>query len=203
MSSAHPSPVGDPVRVRDFERRDREQLTALVNAHIAAVVPGGSVSVQGLLSTLEDEPGEYIVNPWIVRRATLVAEQRNRVVAAAHLVAYGDQDPVSVSLRRSGEIRFLVYWPPSPLFADTETAARDLMVAVAARFTAWGITSVTADGTLPAPGVYGVPEQWPHVRRLYREHGFSVPTRSEVVLLALVRDIDRPAGRSPRSAVWG
>ena len=30
------------LEVRPFRRGDREQLTALVNAHIAAVVPGGA-----------------------------------------------------------------------------------------------------------------------------------------------------------------
>jgi hypothetical protein len=46
----------ESVVVRRFERGDREQVTALANAHIAAVVP--NVSVQGLLSQLEREPGE-------------------------------------------------------------------------------------------------------------------------------------------------
>ena len=44
--------------IRPFVRGDREQVTALVNAHIAAVVPGVSVSVQALMSGLEREPGE-------------------------------------------------------------------------------------------------------------------------------------------------
>lgn len=35
---------------------DREPVTTLVNAHIAAVVRGVSVSVQGLMSQLEREP---------------------------------------------------------------------------------------------------------------------------------------------------
>jgi hypothetical protein len=36
--------------VRPFNRADRDQLTELVNAHIAAVVPGWGVSVSALLS---------------------------------------------------------------------------------------------------------------------------------------------------------
>ena len=31
------------IEVRPFRREDPEQLTALVNAHVGAVVPGGSV----------------------------------------------------------------------------------------------------------------------------------------------------------------
>jgi hypothetical protein len=66
----------ESVVVRRFERGDREQVTALANAHIAAVVPNVSVSVQGLLSQLEREPGEFIVDPWVTERVALVAEQR-------------------------------------------------------------------------------------------------------------------------------
>ena len=51
------------VQVRPFRRADREQLTALVNAHIQAVVPGVSVSVNTVMSQLERDPGEFIVDP--------------------------------------------------------------------------------------------------------------------------------------------
>src|SRR5512132_1002957 len=61
------------IEVRPFKRPDREQLTALVNAHIEAVLPGVSVSVNAVLSQLEREPEEAIVDPWAVERTTLVA----------------------------------------------------------------------------------------------------------------------------------
>ena len=73
------------VQVRPFRRADRDQLTQLVNAHAEAVVPGMSVSVNTVLSSLERQPGEFIVDPWVSERVTLVAEQRNRVAAAAHV----------------------------------------------------------------------------------------------------------------------
>ena len=38
------------IQVRPFRRADREQLTALVNAHIQAVVPGAAVSVNTVLT---------------------------------------------------------------------------------------------------------------------------------------------------------
>ena len=44
------------IEVRPFLRSDREQLTALVNAHIAAVIPGIAVSVNTVMSQLEREP---------------------------------------------------------------------------------------------------------------------------------------------------
>jgi hypothetical protein len=39
-----------------------------------------------------------------------------------------------------------------------------------------------------APGVYGVPEQWPHVRAIYERAGFRADDRTEVVFLAAVGD---------------
>ena len=76
------------IAVRPFRRSDRDQLTQLVNAHAEAVVPGLSVSVNTVLASLERQPGEFIVDPWVAERVTLVAEQQNRVAAAAHLLRY-------------------------------------------------------------------------------------------------------------------
>jgi hypothetical protein len=42
-----------PIEVRPFHRRDREQLAALVNGHIGALLPGVSVSVNAVMSQLE------------------------------------------------------------------------------------------------------------------------------------------------------
>ena len=80
------------VRVRPFRRGDRDQLTRLVNAHAEAVVPGMSVSVNTVLGSLERQPGEFIVDPWVSERVTLVVEQRNRIAAAAHLLRYYPDD---------------------------------------------------------------------------------------------------------------
>lgn len=67
--------------VRPFHRDDRDQLTELVNAHVAAVVPGVSVSVNTVLSGMTRQPDEFITDPWVAERITLVAEQRRYVVA--------------------------------------------------------------------------------------------------------------------------
>lgn len=47
-----------------------------------------SVSVNAVMSQLERDPGEFKVDPWVIERATLVADQRERIVAAAHLLRY-------------------------------------------------------------------------------------------------------------------
>jgi hypothetical protein len=72
------------IEVRPFRRGDCEQLSHLVNVHAAAVIPRMSASVNTVLSQLEREPGEPIVDAWVIERATLVTAQRHRVVAAAH-----------------------------------------------------------------------------------------------------------------------
>ena len=42
-------------------------------------------------------------------------------------------------------------------------------------------------------GVYGVPEQWPHIRALYERAGFAYTGHTEIVYLARVDDLPRPA----------
>jgi len=181
------------VQVRPFRRADREQLTALVNAHIQAVVPGVTVSVNTVLSQLERDPGEFIVDPWVAERATLVAEQRGRVVAAAHLLRYGAGEDVGPAYRDSAEINWLLFWPRATHWPDSAEAAAALMDASLERLRAWGGDHWHADGALPAPGLYGVPEQWPHVPALYERAGFVHDGHVEIVLLARVDELPGPA----------
>jgi GNAT superfamily N-acetyltransferase len=175
--------------VRPFQRRDREQLTALVNAHIGAVLPGVAVSVNAVMSRLEREPDETIVDPWAVERATLVAIVRDAVVAGAHVVRYAAGPAVSDSYRDAAEIRWLVSSPGEDHAADALTAR---CVAV---MEGWGVTRMYADGSLGAPGVYGVPEVWPHVAAALERAGFAPGGRVESVLVADVADL--PRGGAP------
>jgi GNAT superfamily N-acetyltransferase len=181
------------VQVRPFRRADREQLTALVNAHIQAVVPGVSVSVNTVMSQLERDPGEFIVDPWVAERHTLVAEQRGRVAAAAHLLRYGAGEEVGESYRDTAEINWLLYWRDATYWPDATAAADALMDACLERLRGFGVRHWHVDGALPAPGVYGVPEQWPHVRRLYEQAGFVHDGHTEIVLLATVDELPRPS----------
>ena len=188
------------VQVRPFRRADREQLTALVNAHIQAVVPGLAVSVNTVMSQLERDPGEFIVDPWVAERATLVAEQRRRVVAAAHLLRYGAGKEVGKAYRGSAEISWLLFWPEASYWPDSAEAAGAVMDACLDQLRSWKVDHWHADGALPAPGVYGLPEQWPHIRALYERAGFVHQERTgsehdgqtEIVLLARVDELPRP-----------
>ena len=177
------------VEVRPFRRDDRDQLTELVNAHLGAVLPGVSVSVNTVLRQLEREPGEAIVDPWVIERRALVAVRREAVVAGALVVRYAADARVSDSYRDSGEIRWLV------CRRDAGEAGDALLGAALETTAAWGARVTHSDPALPALAAYGVPDCWPHVAALYERHGF-VARRTEVILVARVGDL-RPAARRP------
>jgi GNAT superfamily N-acetyltransferase len=177
------------IEVRPFRRGDREQLTDLVNAHAAAVIPGISVSVNTVLRQLEGEPEEFIVGPWVSERTTLVAEQRQRVVAAAHLQRYSAAEYVDDGYREAGEIRWFLVWLDAPYWPDASDAGDVLMAACIAQLERWRVSRQYAAGELPALGVYGVPEQWPHIRAIYERAGFAHDGPTEIVYIAKLDDL--------------
>jgi GNAT superfamily N-acetyltransferase len=67
-----------------------------------------------------------------------------------------------------------------------------LMTACLDRLRLWRATRWWADGALPAPGVYGLPEQWPHIQALYERGGFVHDGHTEIVLLARVDELPGP-----------
>lgn len=174
--------------IRPFRRSDRDQLARLVNAHAAAVIPGAHASVNTILQQLEREPGEFIVDPWVAERTALVAEHDGAITAAALLVRYRGDSDVGARFRGACELKWLVFWPVvppgNPHWHDGGAAAQALLAAALDRFTAWRATRVFAGGSLPHPGVYGVPEQWPHIDRALHEAGFEATGDTEVILLA-------------------
>jgi GNAT superfamily N-acetyltransferase len=183
--------------VRPFRRADREQVTKLVNAHAGAVMPGVAASVNAVLSQFEREPDEFIVGPWVDQRQTLVAEQGGSIVAAALLVRHRDDPDVGEAFRNAGDIRWLLFWPMAPAgnpyWSDGRAAAQGLMDACLGQFGSWQVSRMYADGALPVPGVYGVPEQWPHIARLYTDNGFDpVPDGTEILHLADLADLPAP-----------
>jgi len=186
-----------PVEVRPFRRSDRDQLTQLVNAHAAAVVPGMRVSVSTVLSALERQPGEFIEDPWVSERVTLVAGRLGRIAAAAHLLRYFPDERAGISARDVGEICWLLFWPEAPAgnpcWPDAGEAAAALMAACTGQLEDWGVTRRQAGGELPVHGVYGVPDQWPHIGALYQRAGFAHTGHTEIVYLARTDDLHRPA----------
>jgi hypothetical protein len=95
------------------------------------------------------EPADFIVDPWVRERVTLVARQNNRVAAAAHLLRYGDDERVGPAYRNSGEIRWLLFWPEAPdgenpWWADGTRAATELRRYRRRRVATW-LTGQAAD----------------------------------------------------------
>jgi GNAT superfamily N-acetyltransferase len=183
------------LEVRPFHRADRDQLTDLVNMHVAAVVPGVSVSVNTVLSDLERQPGEFITDPWVAERTTLVAEQREYVVAAAHLLRYRADAEVGEAYRDAAEIDWFVCRPAASFWPDADQAADLLMRACLAQCARWNVRVRYADGALPAPLVYGLPRNWPHIRAVYERAGFRHVGDTEVILIARVADLPEPEPR--------
>src|SRR3984957_4264084 len=98
-----------PIEVRPFRRSDRDQLTQLVNAHAAAVVPGMGASVSAVLSSLERRPGEFIEDPWVSERVTLVAEQQDRIAAAANVLRNFPAARAGLEARDVGTIEWFLF----------------------------------------------------------------------------------------------
>lgn len=176
------------ISVRPFRRSDRDQLTDLINSHAHAVLPGVSITINTVLNQLEHEPDEFIVDPWVRQRTTLVGEQRGRLTAAAHMVRYADDPGAGQNLCGAGELRWLLQWPDASYWPDAHVAGRAVADAALAVMRSWNVHTVRADFALPAAGLTGVAEQWPHVGQLLDGLGF-VSRRSERVLLADVADL--------------
>jgi GNAT superfamily N-acetyltransferase len=177
--------------IRPFLRHDREQLTDLVNAHVKAVIPGCSVPVATLLSQMERDPGEYIVDPWVVERETWVAIEDDRVVAGVHLHRYGDDPSVGPALRNAAGINWLVCWP------SNLDAGGNLMRVANERLDRWKPRVAILDMSLPALLAYGIHDAWPHLSILAREAGFSdADGRTELQFILALDEVE-PPGDAP------
>lgn len=176
--------------IRPFARSDRDQLTDLVNAHVKAVVPGCSVPVATLLGHMERDPGEYIVDPWVIERETWVAIEKDRLVAGVHLHRYGSDPEVGAGLRNTAGVNWLVCWPVNL------DAGRALMRVAVERLDRWTPSTTHVDMSLPAPLVYGIHDAWPHLAILVREAGFSdAEGRTELQFIVGVDRIGIPSER--------
>jgi hypothetical protein len=144
--------------IRAFRRGDGEQVTALVNAHVQAVLPGGSLPQNAVMGQLERDAGEFIVDPWVAERRMLVAEERGRIVAAALLHRYADEERVGEWYRNRGSIQWLVCWRDASYWPDAAAAGAALVQRCVEQLERWNVGAFHAGGGLPAPAVYGVPD---------------------------------------------
>jgi GNAT superfamily N-acetyltransferase len=162
--------------VESYRPEHLPQLRALINCHLNAAVPGWSLPEAFIASRLQREPEQYVVDPWVIQRATLCALEHDRLVAAAHLLRYGDQAKVSDAYRAVGEIAWLVAWPACA------QASVQLLTAAQAQLAAWEVRARWAAGGLLVPVLSGVPDAWPHIAAVLAQAGFRpTPERAEAI----------------------
>jgi GNAT superfamily N-acetyltransferase len=177
--------------IRPFELPDLAQLTELVNAHVVAATPGWTVPAGWIAARLEGNPDEYVVDPWVRERSTLVAVARERVVGACHVLRYAEDERVSDSYRGAGEIGWLFAYPAA------HDAATELLAVAVRRLDEWQVSRRYACSGGLGPDIYGVPDCWPHVERLLREAGFDdAEGREEVLWVGRLADLGE-AGEPP------
>ena len=156
------------ISIEPFEPRHACQLQWLVNSHLGSVVPGWALPAPYIVRRLERNPGQYVIDPWVIERRTLCALERERLVAAAHLLRYGTGPEVSRDYEGAGDIAWFLAWPRAP------EAGAALLEAACAELEAWRVGEPWAgDSGLPAPTVGGVTDAWPHVAAALRQAGFA------------------------------
>ena len=158
------------MRVQPYEPSYLPQLLELVNLHIAAVVPGWALSGAFLAEHLERDYTEPITDPWVEERTTLCAVEGGRVLAAAHLLRYGEGREVSDHYRGAGEIDWFVALPARG------DAAAEVLVAVRERLATWKVKKEYGwIHGLPTVPMWGVPDSCPHVAEALCAAGYRPP----------------------------
>ncbi len=121
-----------------YEHDFLEQVSVLVNQHISAVLPGWTLPAARIEAGMRRNPGEYVIDPWVVERKTLCVLERQRVVGAAHLLRYGTGNEVGKFYRGAGDISWLLAWP------EHAEDAKALLNACQEQMTAWNTPQVFA-----------------------------------------------------------
>lgn len=164
------------------------QLVNLINLHLGALVPGWGLTPDFLMQRLQREPGEPVIDPWVIERKTVCLIERDEVIGAAHLLRYGAEPPVGEHYRDMLDISWLLFWP------DESQAAKPLFNAVMEQAETWKSARLSAwDNSLPIPLFGGIPDCWPHIREAFTSAGFSVSAgRREAIFGGWLADIPLP-----------
>jgi GNAT superfamily N-acetyltransferase len=144
-----------------------EQVQTLINMHLSTMVPGWALPEPFIASRLLRNPWQYILDPWVRERVTLCALQGQRVVAAAHLLHYGNGPEVSQWYQNVGDLAWFLVLP------NADEAAEALLSATRRQFAAWEVTREYAwDAGLPIGPFVGVPDVWPHIANTLEMVGY-------------------------------
>ena len=60
------------VQIAPLNRSHLPQVLALVNSHLSTVIPGWSLTADYFWERLQSEPQEYITDPWVVERKSII-----------------------------------------------------------------------------------------------------------------------------------
>ena len=159
------------MRIHPFEPTYLTGLRTLINLHLSSVVPGWSLPDEVVAAHLEHSYGEYVTDPWVIERTTLLATEGWRVLAAVHLLRYGDSEEVGEHFRGAGEIGWLLSVP------ERSDAASAVLSEAQEQLSAWNVSrELVSGGMLPVPVLVGVSDCWPHVASALEAAGYRAST---------------------------
>jgi GNAT superfamily N-acetyltransferase len=177
------------MHIEPYNTHHLPELQRLVNHHLSVMIPGWSLPASYIEQHLQRNPHQPIIDPWVAERKTLLAIEKRRVVAAAHLLRYGTEDDVGKDYKGVGDIAWLLAW------GENLDEAAGLLNAAHEQMDTWKATQIFAwDSHLPATLSMGIAEVWPHLIQLFTQNGYA-PHRSEALYGGWLRDI--PAPTSP------
>ena len=182
------------MRVQPFEPSHLAQLLGLVNLHLGAVVPGWALSGKFLAEHLERDHTEPLTDPWVEERTTLCAVDRGTLLAAAHLLRYGEGGEVGGGYRGAGEIDWFVALP------GRDDAAAAVLAATRERMAGWEVKREYGwISGLPTVPMIGVPESWPHVAAALQAAGYRPDPRHhrEALYGGRLSGVPAPTGEPP------
>lgn len=159
------------MRVHPFEPTYLPGLRTLINLHLSAVVPSWSLPDEAVAVHIDHNYREYVTDPWVIERTTLLATEGWRVLAAVHLLRYGDNEEVGEHFRGAGEVGWLLFVP------ERSDAAAAVLSEARERLSSWNISrELVGGGVLPVPTLAGVPDCWPHVASALEAAGYRAST---------------------------
>jgi ribosomal protein S18 acetylase RimI-like enzyme len=163
--------------IRAFQTQDLPQLTQLINQHISMLIPTWGLPSDLILSRLESNPDQPMIDPWVMERKTLCAFVGEQLVAAAHLLRYGKDETVAENHRGIGDIAWFFFYP------EHQPEAVVFLEACHQKMRQWEVTKLSAwESGLSIPCLTGIPDKWPHLLALFYEAGYwPNPERAEAI----------------------
>jgi GNAT superfamily N-acetyltransferase len=181
-----------PVMIEPFQEAHLFRVQLLINMHLSTLAPGWGLPEVFIARCLHRNPYQETTDPWVQERMTLCALQKQRVVAAAHLLRYGSSPEVNPYYQNAGDLAWFLAWP------NASEAAATLLTAARRQFAAWGVTrEYTWDAGIPVGPFVGVPDVWPHIALALETAGYAPRAGKEELVYGGPLDAALPGGAPP------